>query len=125
MIIEIKGKIRRFFLIKFRPEYVKKQLEIRQGECFQCGKCCVFLYRCPFLRGSGRKIRCQIYHSFRPQQCKLFPIDERDLQEISGACGYSFPKERKPSYAKLDTLEKLAVVSFLFYHRFRGCILKK
>ena len=88
----IKGKIRRFFLPKLYPEYVKKQLSIRQGECLQCGKCCVFLHKCPFLRGHGENIRCLIYNVFRPKQCKVFPLDERDLQEIKGICGYSFPK---------------------------------
>lgn len=87
----IKGKIRRFLLPKIRPKYVKKKLSIRQGKCLQCGKCCIMLYRCPFLKGSGDNIRCLIYNSFRPHQCKLFPIDERDLNEIGGPCGYSFP----------------------------------
>jgi hypothetical protein len=91
-VVAIKGKIRRFFLPKLYPDYVKKQLDIRQGKCLQCGKCCVMLYRCPFLKGSGDNIRCLIYNSFRPRQCKLFPIDERDLQEIGGPCGYSFSR---------------------------------
>ena len=92
----MKGKIRRFFLPKFYPEYVKKQLSIRQGECLQCGKCCVFLNRCPFLKGHGENIRCLIYNICRPKQCKIFPIDERDIREVNGTCGYSFPNPDKP-----------------------------
>lgn len=96
-IFSVKGKIRRFLLPKFRPGYVRKQLLLRQGDCLQCGKCCKFLYHCPFLRQRGEEIYCLVYNVCRPQQCRIFPIDERDLLEVNGPCGYYFPNQDKPT----------------------------
>ena len=83
----LKGVIRRMFLCNFRKSYVKRQLSYRSGQCNQCGKCCELAFRCPFLTKSRA---CLIYERGRPEQCKIFPIDQRDLNEIDGVCGYYF-----------------------------------
>jgi hypothetical protein len=39
--------------------------------------------------------RCLIYGSCRPGACKVFPIDQRDIDEVricGGKCGYAFRK---------------------------------
>jgi hypothetical protein len=84
------GKLRRFVLVHFRKEYVKRQLFARKGNCHQCGTCCNFLFTCPMITKQGR---CLIYGFCRPQACKVFPIDQRDLDEVilyGGQCGYRF-----------------------------------
>ncbi len=84
------GKIRRFFLVHFNKDYVKRQLFARQGECRQCGTCCNLLNTCPMLTKNGR---CFAYGTCRPQVCKIFPIDERDLAEVKICgqnCGFHF-----------------------------------
>jgi Fe-S-cluster containining protein len=62
----------------------------RAGECKGCGACCMFVYKCPFLRfenhNSHRAI-CTIYE-FRPPMCRKYPRirDEQARQQ----CGYYF-----------------------------------
>ena len=80
------GKVRRFYLSHFVPGYVEKQLKLRRGECRRCGACCTLLFRCPHLRGANE---CGTYQR-RYLQCRLFPIDERDLAEVEGRCGFWF-----------------------------------
>lgn len=84
----LKGKVRRWWLTTFRKEYVRRQLELRQGECNQCGACCKLMFRCFYLK---RDNRCSKYHNGRPPNCTCFPIDERDLRDAGVVCGYSFP----------------------------------
>jgi len=87
------GKVRRFLLVHFRQDYVEKQLSIRQGECRQCGTCCNLLFTCPSLTKDGG---CVVYGICRPQACKVFPIDQRDIDEAAicgGQCGYHFTKK--------------------------------
>jgi hypothetical protein len=86
------GKVRRQFLVAFRPAYVARKAAERRGECSQCGSCCVLACRCPFL---NRQQLCTVYHSvLRPRVCVVFPLDERDLRDVyvsSGrVCGYHF-----------------------------------
>jgi hypothetical protein len=83
----LKGEVRRIFFNYVKKQYVDRQLEVRQGNCMQCGKCCSLVFRCPFL---NRENRCTIYHKGRPRHCKTFPLDQRDLHDIGGACGYYF-----------------------------------
>jgi len=88
----VSGKIRRFCLVHFRKDYVKRQLDLRQGECRQCGTCCNLLNTCPMLTSGGR---CFAYGTCRPQVCKVFPIDERDIAEVKmcgRSCGFYFAK---------------------------------
>ena len=87
------GKFRRFRLVHFQKEYVQGQLFVRGGDCRQCGACCNLLFTCPVLTKQGR---CLVYGSCRPQACKVFPIDQRDIDEVNlcGAnCGYRFDRE--------------------------------
>ena len=90
----LKGKIRRFYLGHFRKSYVKLQLEKRKGECARCGACCKLIFNCPFLiENPDGTFKCKIYGK-RPINCRIFPIDEKDLKErnlISNLpCGYYF-----------------------------------
>jgi hypothetical protein len=90
--IHLAGKFRRFYLVYFRKEYVKRQMASRQGECHQCAQCCSFVFHCPMLT-QGRL--CRTYDKFRLEMCKRFPIDQRDIDEVTrcgGTCGYRFEK---------------------------------
>ena len=80
------GKLRRFWLVHFARAYVERQLVRRQGACERCGRCCELLFRCPHLRGTND---CRVYEG-RCLQCRLFPIDERDLADVGGRCGFWF-----------------------------------
>lgn len=84
------GKVRRLYLMLFRPEYVRQQRALRFGQCKGCGDCCRLVYRCVFLR---RGNRCLIYGGPRPGSCRAFPIDWRDLADVRGACGFRFATE--------------------------------
>jgi hypothetical protein len=86
------GKLRRFWLVHCRKRYVQTQLLARQGECRQCGVCCNLLFTCPMLTRHGK---CIVYGSCRPRSCKVFPIDQHDLDEVDlcgGHCGYHFQR---------------------------------
>jgi hypothetical protein len=87
------GKFRRLWLVHFRKEYVQDQLLVRGGDCRQCGTCCNLLLTCPMLTKQGR---CLVYGSCRPRACKVFPINQRDIDEVNlcgGHCGYRFDRE--------------------------------
>jgi len=84
------GKLRRFWIVHFRKEYVHRQLPVRKGKCHQCGTCCNLLFTCPMLKKQGR---CFVYGSCRSQTCMVFPIDQRDIDEVKLCgvqCGYCF-----------------------------------
>lgn len=83
----LKGQTRRICYNYLRKRYVTEQLEKREGNCRQCGKCCSLVFRCPFLTREGK---CIIYHKGRPRHCTTFPLDTNDLRDIEGECGYSF-----------------------------------
>jgi len=88
------GKVRRFCLALFRPGYVCRSRKRRRGECQRCGACCQLGYRCQFLRSAGDITEC-CFHRLRPSNCRLFPIDERDLADRDlvapdRPCGYRF-----------------------------------
>lgn len=87
------GKLRRFCQVHFRKGYVHRQMQSRKGNCQQCGTCCNLLFTCPMLTTGGR---CFAYGTCRPQACKVFPINQRDIREVSfcGAqCGFHFHDE--------------------------------
>jgi len=84
------GKVRRFWLVHYRKDFVRNQLVSRQGSCRQCSTCCSLLFTCPMLTNDGG---CLTYGTCRPQACKVFPIDQRDIDEVriaGGKCGYRF-----------------------------------
>ena len=91
------GKVRRFYLALFRRRYVRDNLARRHGECRRCGACCALGYRCAALRESGDITECR-FHKYRPSNCRLFPIDERDLADRDlilpdTPCGFHFGQQ--------------------------------
>ncbi|MFH1138721.1 MAG: hypothetical protein V1816_21805 [Pseudomonadota bacterium] len=89
-LLHVRGKLRRQVMVHFRKRHVRNQLLARGGGCRQCGVCCNLLITCPMLTKQGR---CLVYGSCRPQSCKVFPIDQRDIDEVGvcgGRCGYTF-----------------------------------
>lgn len=87
---QAQGKLRRFVNINFRKEEVVASLSLRRGECNRCGACCELLFKCPFLKKhTDGSTTCGIYED-RPNQCRLFPIEKRDLEEVRGICTYYF-----------------------------------
>jgi len=98
------GKIRRLFAVHCLKGYVDRQLRSRQGDCHQCGTCCNFTIACPMLT---KDKLCRVYGRFRPKACKVFPIDQKDIDDVAAcgvACGYRF--ETKPGRAKSSPLKR-------------------
>lgn len=88
------GKLRRFYLVYFRPTYVAYQLKRRRGECKRCGACCKLMFDCWFLKRNQPLATCRHY-SLRSPACIIFPIDENDLLDRTiirpdVECGYNF-----------------------------------
>jgi hypothetical protein len=87
---QVQGKLRRFVSINFRKDEVVAQIALRRGDCNRCGACCEILFKCPFLRKhTDGTSTCGIYED-RPNQCRLFPLEQRDLAEVRGTCSYYF-----------------------------------
>ena len=87
---QAQGKLRRLVNAKFRKQEVIEALALRRGECNRCGACCEILFKCPFLKKhTDGTSTCGIYED-RPNVCRLFPIDKRDLQEVRGSCSFYF-----------------------------------
>jgi hypothetical protein len=87
---QAQGKLRRFVSANFRKDEVIASLALRQGECNRCGACCEILFKCPFLKKHrDGTTTCGIYED-RPNQCRLFPIEKRDLEEVRGSCSFYF-----------------------------------
>src|SRR5436305_4124199 len=87
---QAQGKLRRFVSANFRKQEVIALLALRRGECNRCGACCEILFKCPFLKKHrDGTTTCGIYEE-RPNQCRLFPIEKRDLQEVRGSCSFYF-----------------------------------
>ena len=103
--VYMSGKARRFFLVHFNKSYIQRQLLCREGHCRQCGTCCNLLFTCPTLMKNGH---CLIYGACRPGACKVFPIDQRDIDEVrmfGAKCGYTFRKtETSKSLTAIDSL---------------------
>lgn len=87
------GRIRRFSLVTFRPGYVRKSLERREGQCHRTGACCNLLVTCPLY--TPRPLPTCRINRYKPKVCRTFPIDERDLRDRDivspdHPCGFSF-----------------------------------
>ncbi len=86
------GKVRRYLMVRFRPDTIARRTAMRRGECHRCAICCQLLYRCPML---SKDNLCSIYHSaLRPAVCQHFPLDDRDVRDVARlgvGCGYVFP----------------------------------
>ncbi len=94
---QIWGVVRRFYLVHARPEYVKEQMGKRRGDCRRCGDCCLLVMRCPFLKDENE---CSIYEK-RSKQCRMFPIDERDLEDCP-TCAFRFEEQPEPDVSNAD-----------------------
>ena len=87
---QAQGKLRRFVSTNFRKQEVIASLALRRGECNRCGACCEILFKCPFLKkNDDGTTTCGIYDD-RPNSCRFFPIEKRDLEEVRGTCSYYF-----------------------------------
>ncbi|OQY12547.1 MAG: hypothetical protein B6I31_03005 [Desulfobacteraceae bacterium 4572_19] len=101
--LHIIGKSRRLWLVHFQKEYVENQLSVRQGTCRQCATCCNLLFACPMLT---KESLCLVYGICRPQACKVFPIDQRDIDEVAlcgGQCAYSFDGKNNKFHLEAET----------------------
>ncbi len=89
------GKVRRFIRANFYTKENPALLARREGECTRCGACCKILFKCPFLledtiKETGQvQYGCAIYGKY-PNQCQLYPLVPKDLEEIEETCGYTF-----------------------------------
>lgn len=89
----MRGKIRRWWFVYFRRNYVETVLLPRRREgCQRTGACCEIGFGCPAFDAKGRL--CKI-HPYKPLVCKLYPLTEEDLKERdliypAKKCGYSF-----------------------------------
>ena len=99
-VLDTNGKLRRLWLVHFKKGYVQRQISVRQGACRQCGACCKLLFTCLMLTKQGR---CLVYGTCRPQVCKVFPIDQRDIDEVKLCgvhCGYCFKGQESDKVLK-------------------------
>ena len=67
----------------------------RSGYCNNCGACCHFSFRCPFLKTieNGKEI-CSIY-IIRPPSCRKFPRTINQHNQVKAVCSFSFNREVK------------------------------
>src|ERR1700752_3323684 len=85
---QAQGKLRRFVITNFRKEETISPLSLRLGERNRCGAWCEIVFKCPFMKkNADGPSFCGIYEN-RPNQCRLFPIEPRDLKEVRGTCSY-------------------------------------
>ena len=97
-------KARRCYLSWVHPGLLEEQKQFRFGDCYQCGRCCKFVFHCPFLKEMGDDHSlCEIYHIGRPYQCAAFPMDQRDLADVDFHCGYFFGAKDEAAPASLPT----------------------
>jgi tetratricopeptide (TPR) repeat protein len=94
------GKLRRFYLHMFNRDYLRRNHARRKGECRRCGLCCELMFTCPYLEGSNGDTSCAC-HGTRWDNCKIFPVDERDLADRDrvsddGPCGFRFDPPMRP-----------------------------
>jgi hypothetical protein len=99
---QAQGKLRRFVITNFRKDETIAALSLRRGECNRCGACCELVFKCPFLKknADGSSL-CGIYEN-RPNSCRLFPIEQRDIQEVRGTCSYYFIEKPVKPLPKVD-----------------------
>src|SRR4030095_7906890 len=87
---QAQGKLRRFVKANFKKQEIVAGIALRRGECNRCGACCELVFKCPFLKkNSDGSSTCGIYEN-RPNSCRLFPIEPRDIHEVRGTCSYYF-----------------------------------
>jgi len=100
------GKLRRAYIHAINRDYLRRNHARRRGECECCGACCKLMFRCPYLNEGDDGTSC-VRHGTRWENCRAFPIDERDIADRdlvspNGPCGYSFkPRGRLPRWFPL------------------------
>lgn len=88
----LKGRLRRYFTIRFRKGYIKSQVQKRKGECKRCGLCCCERM-CPFVIENKGKWDC-LLHPHKPLNCTVYPINQKDVKEY-GCRGFTFESAGK------------------------------
>ena len=99
-LVLIKGKLRRFIRHKFFKKGIEASHARREGECARCGVCCNLVPQCWHLSLDDEGLPLCAKHECRPDNCRVFPIDEQDLADRNllapdVPCGYSFKSEEK------------------------------
>ncbi len=109
------GKARRWFKTYIYTRQTVQTLSARTGECNRCGACCKIIFQCPFYLEEEGKGSCRIYGQHF-SQCKLFPLEPKDLIGIDDQCGYKFD---------LDKLKNLANKGMFRFTKQRLALLEK
>lgn len=96
-LILLRGVVRRFFLYTFNRPYVERSIARRKGECVRCGACChLIANKCGALDLRADGSSCRLYKHYRMPNCRIFPIDERDIADRNlvappdRPCGFHF-----------------------------------
>ena len=92
-VLRLVGQVRRQYLSRLRPGYVRRARELRRGECRLCGSCCDLTFHCPYLDEARR---CTHYEK-RQVTCRDFPHDARDLRLTRVPCGHYFEEAAEPA----------------------------
>jgi hypothetical protein len=93
----LRGKMRRVMRVYLSPNRHRLPTSsTAQGSCARCGTSCKLGWQCFFW--DKKNGGCSIY-AHRPLVCRVFPMDQRDIDERNlvnrrEACGYRFPEQR-------------------------------
>ena len=92
----LRGKVRRIVRVYLSPERHRLDpTSTALGSCARCGTSCKLGWQCFFWdKKSGG---CSIY-THRPKICRVFPLDQRDIDERNlinrrEPCGYRFAEK--------------------------------
>jgi hypothetical protein len=89
----LRGKVRRLVRVYISPGRNQlKPASIALGACARCGTSCKLAWQCFFW--DKKNGGCSIY-SHRPRICRVFPLDQRDIEDRNlvnrrQPCGYRF-----------------------------------
>jgi hypothetical protein len=89
------ASFRRRFIFYFNQSYFRQQITRRKGNCSGSGHCCAkTMPWCVY----SKDHKCVVYEK-QPFFCKIFPIDEKDIElsDVKGICGYRFDNETSPN----------------------------
>ena len=96
-VLLVYARLRREFLISFKPRYVLKQLQERKGKCNACS-CCSCLNLTPFSCSffDKKTNTCKTWNNL-PVSCYVFPLDEKEIELTkkvkSFNCGFYWGKK--------------------------------
>lgn len=91
MLLSLRSSVRRRYYCYFKKKHVEEMLSKRQGSCEGCeGVCCYITRICPFIEDG----KCKLYKKGIPFFCKVFPIDEKDIElaGVADVCKYYWKK---------------------------------